>query len=214
MSTCSSSPARMPVVDSKPALARPARSWSAALPSILAAGLLVSSLAIAGCCKESAPEPGQKEFETANAQIDTFDKEVGFGNTPEAKTLAARYAAELEKREKEAFEGGKDAEESATTQGKWLTHCQLREDRVVFLVHVPNLDTYEGDVRKALLDMAWETGTELTKKARSTKDKTVVVALRGNLLFGAMASGLGNAKPQLETDTSIDAAKLYPHFVN
>lgn len=204
----------MPVVNSKPSLVRPSGAWSSTLPAMLAAGLLVGSLALGGCCKESAPEPGQKEFETANGQIDTFDKEVGFGNSPEAKTLAVRYAAELEKREKEAFEGGKEAEESTTTQGKWLTHCHLREDRVVFLVHVSNLDTYEGDVRKALLDMAWETGTELTKKARSPKDKTVVVALRGNLLFGAMASGMGNAKPQLETSTAIDATKLYPHFVN
>lgn len=71
-----------------------------------------------------------------------------------------------------------------------------------------------GDVRKALVDMAWETGAELTRKLRTPKDETVVVALRGNLLFGATASGMGNAPPPVETSTSIDAAKLYPHFAS
>lgn len=192
---------------------RPAGRWRR-WTATWAAGLILCGAMAAGCCNASAPEPGQKEFEAANAQIDTFESEVGFGDTPEAKALAARYAAELAKREKEAFEGGKDAEESATTKGRWLTHCHLRDDRVVLLVHVPNLDTYEGDVRKELLNMAWDAGTELTRKARTPKDKKVVVALRGNLLFGAMASGMGNEKPQLEVDTSIDTAKLYPLFAN
>jgi hypothetical protein len=165
-------------------------------------------------CKQDPPKPGQEAFEAANASITVFDGKAGFGNTPDAEKVAARYAVEISKRETEAFEGGKDADKSLTTQGKWLTHCQDDGGSVVFLVHVPHLDTYEGEAREALASLAWETAVELSHPLRSSADKSVKVALRGNLLFGAFAEGKATGKPTVQTGPALEAASLYPHFSN
>ncbi len=179
---------------------------------LFVAAIVVSSLAVG--CKQDPPKPGQEAFEAANASITVFDGKAGFGNTPDAEQVAARYAVEISKREAEAFEGGKDADKSLTTQGKWLTHCQVDRDSVVFLVHVPHLDTYEGEAREALASLAWETAVELSAPLRKPADKSVKVALRGNLLFGAIAEGRAAGKPTLKTGAAIEAASLYPHFSN
>jgi len=177
--------------------------------------VLVMLFAVVGAgCKQEPPKPGQEAFDSANARLTTFESKVGFGNTAEAEQVASKFAQEIVKREAEAFEGGKDAENSLTTQGKWLTYCQVNEGAVVLLVHVPHLDTYEGDERKALAELVWETAAELSAPLRETKEKKVVVALRGNLLFGATAAGSAAGKPSITTGTAVETDSLYPFFAS
>lgn len=174
--------------------------------------LLVLAVLVAAGCKQDPPKPGQEAFDKANASITVFESQAGFGNTPAAKDVANRFATELAKREAEAFEGGKEADDSLTTQGKWLTHCQDHASGIVFLVHVPHLDTYAGEDRKALAELAWETAVELSAPMRKEGSKKIVVALRGNLLFGALAEGSAGAKPSVQAGAAVGTDVLYPFF--
>ena len=169
-------------------------------------------IGLAGC-KQEAPKPGQEAFDAANARITVLEAKPGFGNTAQAERVAALFAVEVANREADAFEGGKDANKSLTTKGTWLTYCQDHGDAVVFLVHVPNLDTYEGEDRQALAALAWETAAELSEPLRSAGSKKVVVALRGNLLFGAIAEGTVGGKPAIQVGAAVATDVLFPHFV-
>lgn len=174
--------------------------------------LVLTAVLVALGCKGEPPKPGQEAFDAANAKITVYENKLGFGSDAEAAKFAERFSTEIVKREAEAFEGGKDAENSVTTQGKWISFCQNHADAVVLLVHVPNLDTYEGENRKALAELVWEAATELSAPLRAGKDKKVVVALRGNLLFGAVAQGAPSGKPIIEAGTVIATESLYPYF--
>lgn len=186
-----------------------------ALPLGFSRIVLMLTLLVMGLagCKQEPPKPGQPAFDAANAKITVLESKPGFGNTAKAESVAARYAVEVAAREADAFEGGKDANKSLTTKGTWLTYCQDHGDAVVFLVHVPNLETYEGEDRKALAALAWETAAELSEPLRSAGSKKVVVALRGNLLFGAIADGAAGGKPSIQIGAAMATDVLFPHFV-
>jgi hypothetical protein len=170
---------------------------------------LVTALATFGC-KSEPPKPGQKEFETANSAIGSYSNEVGFGNDAAATALAKKYADTIKKLEAENFEGGKDAEKDVVTKGNFLTYCHSQGSDIVFLVQVPNLDTYEADVRKELFKIAWEAAQTVTNKAAG---KNLVIALRGKLLYGAIGKGKANGPiPAGEIGTSLEVGQLYAHF--
>jgi hypothetical protein len=174
------------------------------------AALFAFVLLVAGC-KSDPPKPGQTEFEAANSKIATFDSEVGFGNTPAATAWAKKTAVQLKKDAAESFSGGKDDDKDAITKGNFLVYCQAQGNDIVFLVQAPNLDGYEGDVRKSLYELAWEAAQQTIGKQPG---KNLVVALRGKLLYGALGSGKASGPapaPRLETALDVDA--LYPHFV-
>ncbi|MCA9644834.1 MAG: hypothetical protein H6718_03720 [Polyangiaceae bacterium] len=177
--------------------------------SLVFAMLLVSLFGLVGCKGE--PKPGEKEFHEANAKINVFEGEVGFGNTAACTALAKKFAVRIKADEKENFEGGED-ENTATTKGNFMTYCQETPSDVLLLVRVPNLDTYSGDIRKDLIKLAWEALVELSADLRKAGEKKLNVALRGNLLYGGLASGAASGQPQLEMATSIDTAKFHPLF--
>ena len=178
--------------------------------SFVFAVLLVSVFGLVGC--KGDPKPGEKEFQEANAKINVFESEVGFGNTAACTALAKKFAVRIKADEKENFEGGED-ENTATTKGNFMTYCQETPSDVLLLVRVPNLDTYSGDIRKDLIKLAWDAVVELSADLRKAGDKKLNVALRGNLLYGGLASGSANGQPQIEMQTSIDTSKFYPMFV-
>ena len=171
---------------------------------------LMAVFALVGC--KGDPKPGQEAFNEANSKINVFEGEVGFGNTSAASGLAKKYAARIKQDDHENFEGGED-ENTATTKGNFLTYCRETPKEIVLLVRVPNLDTYSGDVRKELLQLAWKAAVELSAELRKGGDRTITVALRGTLLYGGLATGMGNGAPQTETAEAIDVGKLYPRFV-
>lgn len=171
---------------------------------------LVLCAGVAGC-KSEPPKPGEAEFDAANARIATFDTEVGFGSDATATAWAKKTSALLKKLEAESFEGGKDDEKDAITKGNFLVYCHTQGNDIVFLVQAPNLDTYKGDVRKTLFEIAWEATQEAIG---SQPGKNVVIAMRGKLLYGVLGSGKAGGKvPEPKLDTAIDVALLHPHFI-
>ena len=179
-------------------------------PSFVFTALLAAGIALQGCSCE--PKPGEKEFQEASSKIDVFDGEVGFGNTPGCTALAKKFAVRLKADEAEAFEGGED-QNTATTKGNFITYCQETPTDVLLLVRVPNLDTYSGDIRKDLVKLAWDDLVELSADLRKSGDKKLAVALRGDLLYGGLASGSAAGEPQIEAATSIDTQRFLPLFI-
>jgi hypothetical protein len=184
----------------------PARAKCAYFVAVLAT--IFASFVIG--CESEPPKPGQAEFDAANGQIASFSSEVGFGNTPAAADLAKKFAKKVKALEAENFEGSKDAEVDPITKGNFLTYCQMSGPNIVFLVQTPNLDTYEGDVRKGLFEIAWEAAQEVTGKPAN---KTLVIALRGKLLYGVIGKGSADASaPSPQMGTALDTAALYSWF--
>ena len=161
-------------------------------------------------CK-SEPEPGQEAFEAANAKITVYESQIGFGNTPAATQAAAKFSERLKKLDAENFSGGKDMN-TLTTQGQWLSYCNVTKTTATYLVRAPNLETYKGKDREFLLGLAWQAANE-SSTALSPKPTTINVAIRGKLLYGGMASGAPAAKAaSTQTAASIDLKPLYASF--
>ncbi|WP_394835924.1 hypothetical protein LVJ94_03320 [Pendulispora rubella] len=170
-------------------------------------------LVVGGCGKSEPPKPGQVEFEAANGKIDTFSSDVGFGADAEAVALAKNFSTTLKKLETETFTGGKDETRDSFTKGNWLTYAHVRPTDIVFLVQAPNLDTYKkGEDRKALIEIAFEAAQTVTEPLRATRDRKLIVAIRGKVFYGGFATGPGKGQPKITQDTSLDVAWMYPAF--
>jgi hypothetical protein len=158
-------------------------------------------------------DPRAALFDEANAKIVTATDGTAFGNTAEATVLAERYGRTMEALAELAFTGGGKKDAPSLTNGHFLTYCELRADRICFLVHVPDLRAYKGDVRLELLKLAWTTAKTVTAVERREKDRRLGVGLRGFVAYGAIATGMGEGTPVNATDEILDEAKLYDFFV-
>jgi hypothetical protein len=153
-----------------------------------------------------APRPGQEAFNVANSFVNVHKGTVADGNTKQARDLAAVYSRELESRVRESFTGFKDSPLSMS-DNKHLVYCHLSDEQVVFLVHVPELRRYEGDVRADLRVLAWETACELT----TGEEIPLVLGLRGAMVFESRMSGANtDARPTVKKSASNRS--FYPYF--
>jgi len=156
--------------------------------------------------------PGEAAFQAANGRIFLFQSDTAFGNTPEAKALAERYSKAMEGMAAIAFTGGRPKGRPSLSEGRFLTYCERRADRICFLVHVPELRNYKGETRDALLKIAWLLAKDITKEARKPSDLNLGVGLRGAVAYGGTAIGMGEGSPEKKTDEILDNASLYEFF--
>lgn len=112
---------------------------------------------------------------------------IGRGNSPEAEALAQEYAESLQQVNKVAFTEGKKRLLS-TSQGEFLTYCELHEDRCLFIVHVPGYRDYESEAKEYLAKIAWSLA-EATVKDKLKSGNALGVGLRGTLLYGDIFVG-------------------------
>jgi hypothetical protein len=157
----------------------------------------------------------EQAFREAEVSIFLFQGESAFGNTPQAKQLAGRFVPMMETIRSIAFTGDdKDRALRAPslTEGHMLTHVELHRGTVCFLVRIPSLVRYTDQARKHLLDIAWTAATTLTRDLRKEHDLKVGVGLRGTLLCGGVAVGMGNAGPEKWVDGLISEEPLFPFF--
>lgn len=174
---------------------------AAALGGLLLIGKLTSGPAT----------PERESFQAANASITGFQGKTGLGSDERATKLASDYSALLAAGQKAAFTGGKDEKSRISlTGGNFITWCERRDDRVCFLVHVPQLKNYKGDVRDALVDLAWQAAREVAPP----EAKQIAIGLRGAVLYGAVAIGeRGSEHPALcEVSGSVATDPLLPFF--
>jgi hypothetical protein len=169
-----------------------------------------------GSGKGHATSPGESEFRRVNSQITSYRGQEAFGNTPEARQIAGAYSQKMAAIAKVVFSGGRDSHEGTLTEGHFLTHVEMREDSVCFLVHVPQLRAYQGEVRKTLLEVAWTLAHGATGELGDGRPLRMAVALRGVMLYGAVATGTTSAEEPSSEDFEGAASTepLYAFFSN
>jgi hypothetical protein len=179
--------------------------WSPVIAGCVACTLLVG-------CDSGPPPRGKSEFHEANLKI-TSDKEgVAHGNTALAKEMAQEFSELMGAADKAAFTGHKKRLVSLTGE-KFVTYCHHNGDKIVFLVHVPQLKNYKDDVRDALINLAWMAASEIVDDKGEGKFKQLGVGLRGSLMYGGLAIGeVGSESPKTENAAAVDDDKLFPFF--
>lgn len=176
------------------------------------AAFAVGGLLLLGWATRQFDTPEQAAFRVAVSQVLANSGQVAFGNDHQAEGLARRFGQRIEAMREVAFSGAKEEKERASlTKGRFLVHCQLQGDQACFLVHVPQLKNYEGEVRETLLELAWVAAQNATREAGVRR---LGVGLRGVALFGAIAVGeVGQERPALfECAPSLDTAPLLPFY--
>ena len=116
-------------------------------------------------------QPGWKAFDSGNSQIDSESAQAGYGNNESATKAAKALASVLASAQKLGFEFEKtprlrgrskvglvlSAVDAATAgTGKFETYVDLRNDRALVLVHVPEYRRYKSDARDAMRELCFE----------------------------------------------------------
>jgi hypothetical protein len=179
-------------------------------------GLVLVVLTVGGTASsrpQKPKSPAEQAFDRASAQIVmNAGDSAGFGNTPEARQLAARFSDTVQKLEKMCFTGGSEGGPSLTG-GRFLVYCQINEGSVCFLVHVPQLRNYgEGKVRGALAKLGWLAAQTVTAELRKDRPRDLAVGMRGALAYGVIVTGKGDGDPNIVQGSIIDAALLHRYF--
>jgi hypothetical protein len=195
------------------------------LLALIAAGFVVAvvaGLALAYHLKQSLTFPsgfrntptagwgarmGEKEFETADAQIESFNGNVAFGNSAEAIALARSFSKALQAAREASFTTGPQLEVLDKTKGEFLTYCELHSQECAFIVHVPHLRKFDKnvfedvDARKLLAQIAWLTAQKVLKAQHGGKPgMELAVGLRGISQYGPITIGYYQEDAQTPND--------------
>ena len=107
--------------------------------------ILLTALLLA-CGPGRPPSEEERTFQEASRQINTYDgRQEAFGNSEEARALAARFSTMFRQLREIGFTG---RQKGLLTQGHFLTYCRMDADRVCVLVHVPLLRKFTQEAQK------------------------------------------------------------------
>jgi hypothetical protein len=175
---------------------------------------LLTLIGMVALSPDQPEKPGQAAFKAADDRIFAYGGDAAHGNTPQAEALAEEFSEYLADLDDLFFEGGGAG--GVLTQGQFVTHCELREGGVAFLVHVPELKDYEPDAKDALLELSWSVASAVTEELRRDHpDLKLGVGLRGNLFYGGMAIGRASAETPgtRELSSLVVEDPLYAFFI-
>jgi hypothetical protein len=182
--------------------------------SLVLFALLVHGIATAPAT--TGPQTaGADLFEQADRQIGSTSAEAALGNTAEARRMAAELnglckslAVIVQKY------GDKDSSVLSAVDAPCVTYADARQDSVCFLVRVPSLRRYPDEMTRSTLGILWHSARDTVRKSYGRDDVKTAVALRGILLYGAVAAGTaGESKPPVfEVASSARPASLSPFF--
>ena len=175
---------------------------------ILSVVVLAFALILSACGPGAPKSAAEGAFDAANNEIIASSDTVAFGNTPEAVKLAEKFSSTMGVLQKEMFKGG--GKIHGLTGGKFLTYCQISNEHLIFLCHVPGLKDYKGEVRDALSELAWTVAQKIGQT--SSGSKTMVVALRGAVVYGPVWSGKAGAAPEKKATGRNALEPFYPAF--
>jgi hypothetical protein len=172
----------------------------------------VCALTLLSGCGPKAP--GQEAFDTANARLTTFTKQVSFGNGPVAVQLAERFSTRMKLMREIGFSKSK-LKGPMLSEGQFLTHCQLTDNSILFLVNVPEFRDFKEDAQGQLLDLAWTAARRIAERFPDGKEMRVGVGLRGTLLYGGAVIGTAASDiPDVKTNTGVVSLDgFYPFFI-
>lgn len=157
--------------------------------------------------------PGKKLFLTANANISMYGGgDTAFGNSAEATRLAGDFSTVLEQRCQKNFTGGSSF--NPTTGGHFLTYCRLTSGEIVFLCHVPDLNSYQGTVREMLAGLAWSSAWYVAESEKIKPGTPMIVGLSGFPGYGPIWEGKVGAPPTIRGEGLNEEKRLYPYFID
>jgi hypothetical protein len=161
--------------------------------------------AVLSACARQTPE--QQGFAEANGRLTRYEGVEAFGNTPDARSRAQRFSTMFSSMREVLFTKGRSRGPSIS-EGHFLTHCEMRDGRVAFLVHVPKLRNFTQDAQAALLDTAWA-AARVTISDLPRERLQLAVGLRGALIYGEVGVGPASAARPARRGSMDD---LFPFF--
>lgn len=167
---------------------------------------------------KTSSKPGEDAFKTAEHNTSSNRGQFAFGNTTDAKKLAAAFSQGM-KDFREIAISGTDSK-SGLSKGEFLTHCQLTSSGCVFVVHVPGLRNYQDTAKNAIKRAAWDLSQTLASSLKP-KPAALAVAIRGVVLFESIWIGtpaeVADAKLEAGVERKLsgtDKDALYPLFAS
>ena len=140
--------------------------------------------------RPGTPKPKTEEDRLLSAEMRVLTSStegVASGNSPEAKKLAADYAAQLQLMRAALFTKDRDRAMSLTG-GSFVVHCELHPARCAFIVHVPSYRDFSSEAKSELEKRSWQLAQVAVAKKLSADDK-LAVGLRGAVMYGAVIVG-------------------------
>ncbi|WP_417395902.1 hypothetical protein [Gimesia chilikensis] len=164
-------------------------------------------------CEQKPKTPEEIAFDAANKKIASSRGGIAYGATEEEKELAQKFSTSMKTLEKEFFTGGKEDRIISLTKEEFLTYCKINEDSILFLVHVPQLKEYKGEVRDALNQLSWYVANEVTKDIKpDDTELELAVGLRGAIFYGGSSVGLRGEEAEYENARSISDKQFFKYF--
>jgi hypothetical protein len=153
-------------------------------PIILIGFFILSAKAEREAETKVTMSPGYAEFKHAD---DTVSGSVASGNTPEAKEAATRLAQGMK-----GFldEGTKDVTSSRKPSHNCGVWCEIKDDRCIVIMRIPELQTYDPEGRRALANGAWMGSLVCLSGMPSVKpNSTLHVGVRGDRSYECVMTG-------------------------
>ncbi len=179
--------------------------------AVLAVSALVVGLAVlVGSAPSGSRRAGTAAaagLREAEAKILVYQGQAAYGNTPDARRYAAAYSEKIALVRRIAFTGGRGENAPSPTEGRFLTYCELRQGKICFLVHVPELRSYAANAREAIARMAWTLAQQTVESRSDAATLRLGVGLRGLLLYGVVMTGAaqGPMPPVRDIHTPLEA---------
>lgn len=173
-----------------------------AAPLALIASIIIGSETAYRAELAQANAPGYAQYYTAHDM--TAGSSAG-GNTPEAKDAARKIAA-----------GMKLFLDDSTTQtgsrrtpdhncGVW---CEIRDDRCIVVMRVPDLRRYNSEAQRTLADAAWMDARACLQQVPCLKQGSpLLVAVRGESLYDSVMTGHLTADIEAAPEGSVGTTK-------
>ncbi|MCB9235281.1 MAG: hypothetical protein H6581_26740 [Bacteroidia bacterium] len=148
-------------------------------------------------CSSEPKTPQEEAFSKANSLIFGSSNGIFHGDTPADLALAESYSSQLEMSQKLNFTGGKENRIFSMTGEHFLTYCKTDtvQNRVLFLVHVPQLKRYEDDAKDALMDMCWLDAAYLLEENGFSPSTYLCIGLRGSMFYKCTINGKIGGEP-------------------
>jgi len=109
------------------------------------------------------------------------DGKFAFGNTPEAEKMATDFAKQMKTYREKYYEA--DESISISTQGHFLTHCELHEDSCAFIVHVPRLRKYNLEAKELMANQAWYVASAILVSNGYQSGFKMAVGTKGKIVY-------------------------------
>ena len=176
--------------------------------------------------KERAKLPGYAELQQAESFVSRSNGASGQGNSP-AATAAAQTFSNIMDEFRESAISSSDSSDKKAKPKSMSTWCEVRGDRCLFIVSVPDLRRYSSEAKVTIGDAAWFAAQLSAGTLDLPEDAKLAVAVRGAVLYDRMIVGtpikdislddedleevLKEAIRATDTDSTLDD-QLIPYF--